>query len=406
MPYIEHKLKKDKSIMELGRTLLAPKLDVLDKFTTFAPEQFYGQEGFKETVTVPGALPAREYGWRNDRSEPIKTDVYEETTVDMTVEGPSNLYSSVKVSDEQKEYDLEGSFGRLTDAQTTALADKINARARGQIMDAPYEISIAADVRRDKILEDAEIGQDTWFNAFVQAGRRLNQLGVPSTSRTALVGSAVAASLQQSQKLTKVRGNNDDQAFSTANIGVYAGFNIVEDTANLVDPDEALVFDSSGFLFWSFAPQIPEGAVRGARTNVGGIGLRWLVDYDHGYQVDRSTWSGWSSFNYAKDFVQGFDTEGMRVHGVNPYFVRGAKIVFKDGTGGFLPGDNGADTNGRQGASADSELGRYFNGQPLKTGSTPTGNWYPSVLEGSVQIPGGEAGDGETGGEDDGEETP
>ena len=394
MAYIEHKLNDDKQVIETASYLLEGKLDVLDKFTRFAPERFYGQHGDKVTVRVPGALPAREYGWRNDRSEPIKTDVYEETTVDITVGPPTNDYSAVEITDEQAEFDLKGGFGLLLNAQTDTVANKVNQRAREEILNAPYEIAIAANVTRAQILEDAEIGQDTWFNAFVDAGRQMNQLGVPVGNRTALVGQAVAAELQKSQKLHKVQGNNSDAAFATANIGVYAGFNIVEDQAGLVDPDEALVFDQSGFQFWSHAPSIPQGAVRGARTNVGGVGLRWLVDYDHAYQVDRSTFNSWTGFNYARDFVKGRDDVGNIVYGTEPYFVRGVKLIFKDGKGGWLPGDGGNADNGRKGAAADSELARYFKRQPLKTFDMPEGKWYPNVLEGTVPV-GGDAGAGD-----------
>lgn len=393
MAYMEHKLADDKVVLETASYLLEEKLDVLDKFSRFAPERFYGQHGDKVTVRVPGALPAREYGWRNDRAEPIKTDTYEETTVDITVGPPTNDYSAVKLTDEQAEFDLKGGFGILLDAQTSTVANKVNQRAREEILNAPYEIAIAADVTRAQIENDMKIGQDTWFNAFVDAGRHMNQLGVPFGNRTALVGQAVAAELQKSQKLHKVQGNNSDAAFATANIGTYAGFNIVEDVAGLVEPDEALVFDQSGFQFWSHAPAIPQGAVRGARTNVNGVGMRWLVDYDNGYQVDRSTFNTWAGFNYARDFVKGHDNVGNVVFGTEPYFVRGVKLIFKDSNGGWTPGDGGNADNGRKGASADSELARYFNREPLKTFEAPAGNWYPGVLDGNVSVGGDTSGE-------------
>lgn len=391
MSYTEHKLAGDAEIVEAGMHLMAPKLNVLDMFSTFAPERFYGQAGDKITVRVPGALPAREYAWRNDRSEPIKTDTYEETTVDITVAPPTNDYSAVKLSDEQKKFDLGGDFGRLTDAQTSAVANKINFRARQELINAPYELAIAADVTRKAVLEAMEVNEDVWFNAFIDAGAELDKLGVPFTGRSALVGAAVAAQIQKSQKLLKIEGTNSDSVFAQANIGNYAGFTIIRDTANLVPADEALVFDRSGFQFWSYAPDIPQGAVRGGRTNVTGVGMRFLVDYDAGYQLDRATWNSWTGFNYARDFVQGHDTDQQLVRGTTPYFVRGVKLIFKDGTGGFTPGDGGSADNGRQGASATSELSRYYKGEPLKVAATPAGSWYPNVLAGSVGIEGAEA---------------
>lgn len=389
MAYIEHKLVQDKDVIGTGEYLIGPKLDVLQHFTSFAPEQFFGQDGDTVSVRIPGALPARKYGWRNDRTEPIKTDVYQETKVDMTLLPPENTYSAVKVTDEQKKYDLNGSFGRLTDAQTTTLARDINNIARGTILDAPYELAIGVDVRRAAVVAAMEINQDIYFNAFIDAGIALDRLGVPFSGRSALVGSAVAAEIMKSQKLLKVEGNNSDSIFASASIGSYAGFSIVRDQSNLVAADEALVFDSSGFLFWSYAPDIPEGAVRGARSNKNGIGLRWIVDYSAAYQMDRSTWSTWTAFDYSRDFVQGVDTENNLAYGKDPFFVRGVKLIFKDGTGGWTPGDgNAAITNDRKGADPASELALYYNNQPLRTATTPVGNWYPNVLEGTVGIEG------------------
>lgn len=380
MAYEQHVVADDKVIYETANYLLLPKLDVLNLVTRWAPERFYGQHGDKVTVRVPGALPARTYGWRNDRSEPIKVDKYEETAVDITVGLPEDDYSAVEITDEQRDFDLGGGFGPLLDAQTTTIARKVNNRVRDLITDAPYEICVAVDVRADAVKAAMEVNEDVWFNGFIEAGRELTKMGVPFTNRSAIVGSAVAAKLQKSQKLLKIEGNNSDNNFATANIGTYAGFTISEDQLGLVNPDEALVFDSSGFQFWTYAPSIPTGAARGARSNVGGVAMRWIVDYDPAYLVDRSVWNTYTGLNYSSDFVSGHDTDKNVVYGTTPYFVRGVKLRFADGTGGWKPGDGGAATNDRKGAGATSELARYYNNQPLSTASTPAGRFMPLVL--------------------------
>lgn len=380
MAYEEHVVADDKVAYETANYLLLPKLDVLNLVTRWAPERFYGQHGDTITVRVPGALPARTYGWRNDRSEPIKVDKYEETTVTLTVELPEDDYSAVEISDEQRDFDLGGSFGLLLEAQTTTIARKVNNRVRDQITNAPYEICVGVDVTQTAITAAMAKNQDVWFNGFIDAGRELTKMGVPFTNRSAIVGSAVAAELQKSQKLLKVQGNNNDGNFATANIGTYAGFTISEDQLGIVDPDEALVFDSTGFQFWTYAPSIPTGAIRGARSNIGNVAMRWIVDYDPAYLVDRSVWNTLTGLNYSSDFVQGHDTDNNVVRGETPYFVRGVKIRFADGTGGWKPGDGGAATNDRKGASATSELALYYNNQPLSTAVTPAGRFMPLVL--------------------------
>ena len=84
---------------------------------------------------------------------------------------------------------------------------------------------------------------------------------------------------------------------------------------------------------------------------------------------------------------------GNLVYGTEPYFVRGVKLIFKDGKGGWHPGDGGAVTNGRQAADPESELARYYNRQPLKSFETPEGKWYPNILEGSVPVGGDTSGE-------------
>lgn len=398
MSYTEHKVVQDRSIPTVASALVRENLPVLSMFHTFAPDKYFHQEGGKVNLKVPGALPSRKYEWRNDRRKPILVDTYEETTITLDVGAPENHYSAVELADEQKEYDLNGSFGELTVRQTTAIVNTLNSEARNQILHAPYELGIGVDVSSKAIKDARELGQDAIYNGFLKAQAKLNQMGVPSLSRAALVGSQVAMLLKQNAKLDKVQGNNSAHAFADAQLGNYAGFNIIEDTTGLVPADEALLIDASGFLFWSYAPAIPEAAIRGARTNQDGVALRWVVDYDPSYMVERSVWNSWNSFGLAKDFVIGIDTNGDTAYGTEQYFAKGVHMIFRDGTGGWEPGDGVEIDNGRKGASPESELALWFNNEPLKAGREFKGAWMPSVLRGDVQIGesvGGDAGDGE-----------
>ncbi|MDS2171615.1 hypothetical protein Q7C18_02785 [Nesterenkonia sp. CL21] len=387
MPYQEHGVTKPQVIADTGVELIEEQLSVLPLFTVEQPDNFYNAADDTIMVRIPGTLPVRTYGWRNPRTEPIKTDVYSETLVPITVNA-DNKYSSVALTDEQKEYDLEGSFGRLTAAQTKAVAEKLDHEALGILRDLPFEVGIGVDTTPEAQKALREVGQDVFFNAFVDAGEALNRMRVPFSERVALVGSRVASDIRKSNRLDRLQGDASGGALANAVLGNYAGFTIVQDLA--IPADEALIISSTGLMYWNHAPSIPEGAVKGAHANHNGVAMRWIVDYDSAYQVDRSTWSTWNGFRHVEDkLVQINEDETQKLVGEDTYFLRGAKIIFGDGTGGWEPGDgSSAGPTSRKGADADSELAKVWNGLPFE-GTLPEGRDYPNVL-GTVAARGGD----------------
>lgn len=378
MSYTEHGVVKPQVIADAGVTLLTEKLEILNRFTKENPDRFLQSHGDTVSVRVPGTLPVRQYGWRNDRSEPIKADVYQETKIDITVNA-NDLYSAVRLTDEQKAFDFGGTWGRILDAQTNAIADGLNRKALGVINSLPFEYAQAVDISTTAVKAAAEINQDVYFNAFIDAGRALDRMRVPFSERVALVGAEVAADIRKSQKLILVTGDNSGSAFSSAVLGNYAGFTVIYDAT--IKHDEALIISKTGLAFWNYAPAVPDGAKFGATASKNGVSMRWLLDYDTAFQMDRSSWNTWYGFRHAKDkLVQINEDETQMLIGQDSYFTRGAKLIFGSGTGGWAPGDGGAETNGRKGASAESELAKVWAGEPFG-GTLPEGQHYPQLLE-------------------------
>lgn len=381
MAYVPHTVVKPKLIAETGIDILGEKLDALSSLTKFVPDQFFGSEGDTVSVRVKGTLPVREYGWKNDRSEPIKTDVYKETKVDLTV-GALNTYSSTKLTDEDKKFDFNGDFGRLTDAQTDTIAEDLERRALKHILAAPFEACLAIDPSTANIKAQAEIGRDYLYNKFVEAAQILSKLRAPKDERFARVGANIAAQIRMNQKLVLANGANTDGAFNSFVIGSYAGFNCVEDPS--LPADEAIVYVKSAYQYWNYAPSIPQGAIAGAIAAKNGVQMRWIHDYDPGYQVERSTWSTWSGFAHAKDMLKAVNTdETQMLIGTQQYFLRGLKIVIGAASAGWVPGDGGVNGGERKGASPTSELGLVYTGQPF-AGTRGEGSNYPNVLDTAI----------------------
>ena len=371
MAYQNHEVVKDQVIADAGIEILGEKLDILNSFTKFSPDQYFGADGDTVSVRVKGTMPVRHYGFRNDRSQPIRTDVYKETKVDLTVSA-EDAYSSAALTDEQKKYEMDGSFGRLTDAQTDAIAEDTHRKALHVLQSAPFEACLALDPSTANIQAQHEIGRDYIYNKFVQLAQILTKLRAPAGERYARVGSTIAAELRMNNKLIQSLGDPSGSALTGFNVGQFAGFNIVEDP--FLPDDEGFIYVKSAYQFWNFAPAVPEGAVRGATTNKNGVAMTWIVDYDSSYQVDRSTWKTWRGWNFAKDMLKQVNSDETQIIiGKEQYFLRGAKIKLGAESEGFLPGDGGEAIGGRKGAAADSELGLVFAGKPF-VGSLPEGN--------------------------------
>jgi hypothetical protein len=380
MPTGQHNVVKAQKIVDTAITALNDKLSVTKTVTRNSFDVFKGQENDTISFRVPGTLPVRSYGWRNDRSEPIKTDTYTETKVDLTVQ-PENDYSSVKLIDEALEWDFGGSWGKIFNAQTTAIVRKLEFDVLDQILAAPYEALFLIDATTTNIKAQADLGRDLFFNAFADAKQAMAKMRCPMDGAIyAACGANFAAELRKNQKLGLNQGTGNEGAFANATILTYAGITAYEDF-NIPD-DECYVYAKSGMVMFNAAPQVPLGAKQGAIQNKDGFSLRWIQDYDPGYQIDRSTFSAWKGFSYVKDsLIQRNTDKTQDIVGTEQYFLRGVKISLKNATNtvGYVPGDGGAATGGRAGASATSELGKVFKGLPF-AGTLPAGEDYPNVL--------------------------
>ncbi|GAA1411919.1 hypothetical protein AUR04nite_00490 [Glutamicibacter uratoxydans] len=372
MAYVPHEPLKDQLIVDTGLNILGEKVEVLNTMTKFSPEQYLGAQGDTISVRVKGTLPVRHYGIRNDRSQPIQTDVYKETKVDMTVQ-IEDAYSSVALTEEQKAFDLKGGFGDLTDAQTDTIAEDTQRQALEHLLGATFEAQVNIDPSDANIKAAMDVGRDYIYNRLDTARMVLNKLRAPADERYVRAGSEVASILRQNQRLTRTYGDAGAQALSMYDVGNIAGFQITEDP--YMPADEAIVYVKSAYQFWNYAPGVPQGAAHGAIGNKNGIAMTWIVDYDSSYQVDRSTWKTWRAWGYAQDMLKQINTDKTQtLIGTEQYFLRGLKIKIGAEADGFLPGDGKAGVGGaRKGASATSELGLVFTGKPF-AGTLPAGN--------------------------------
>src|SRR5690606_33688143 len=126
MAYTPHDNVKAQKLSLAAVKLLERQVKVPNLFTKKGVDEFKGAEDDTLNMTVPGVLPFREYAWRNDRSQPLQLDTYSERKISVTFGG--NVYSAVELTDEQKEFDLDG-WSKLLAAQTRAVGRGLEHRA-------------------------------------------------------------------------------------------------------------------------------------------------------------------------------------------------------------------------------------------------------------------------------------
>jgi len=94
----------------LEQELLIPNL-----FQGQGVDQFKGAENDTIFMKVEGILPFHDYAWRNDRSNLIVFDENVGRTIAVTFGG--NVYSAVKLTDEQNDFDIDN-WSKLLTGQT------------------------------------------------------------------------------------------------------------------------------------------------------------------------------------------------------------------------------------------------------------------------------------------------
>ncbi|MCQ9385122.1 hypothetical protein [Brevibacterium moorei] len=387
---VKPKVLVDAAVDALGDTAVASNLVTKQGF-----EKFLGVEGDTISMRVKGTLPVREYGFRNDRSQPIVTDTIKDTVVNVKIDLTHN-YSALKLIDEDKLFDFDGSWGDLFARQIEALTNYNEFKVINQIHNAPVEYLGIVDVTAASIKEETEKHRDPIFNAIVDAKAAIKKMRTPEASFTCLCGSNFAAELIKSNRLVFAEG--DGSALSTATLGSIAGVTFVE--SNIIPEDEAYIFAKSGFVLYNAAPPAPTSAPYTASASAGGFALRWIMDYDTSFLTDRSVYDTYVGYDYTKDYIQVQNAQGQSFHSGMfedaPYFTRGIKLFLKtddnegkDASGNvveaFEPGDGKA-LNEKGNPTAGSKEGSFLdlafhNKLTELTHYTDKTQLFPGVLE-------------------------
>lgn len=312
----QHSVVKPEKLVATAVGILEQELVIPNTFLKKGIDEFKGADDDTINFKVPGVLPSHDYAWRNDRSEEIVFDEYAERKIKISFGG--NTYSAVKITDEQKDFDLTGD-DHLMEPQARAVGVGLERKAISHLNNTSFNVTIGniqANLR----------------GALVEARRVLNKFNVPTEQRVLLVGSDVEAALLLDKDMGLANTAGEGIAASklqNATLGKHYGFNIV--VSQDLAPDEAIAYVPSAFVFLSGAPSIPQSIAFGKTVSYKGLALRWLRQYNHKRFQDESVLNTFYGFNTVVDPLRYWDPaanggEGQEKITGSEYLVRAIKL--------------------------------------------------------------------------------
>jgi hypothetical protein len=269
-----------------------------------AAAEFKG--AFEDTVTL--RVPAR----RTARTRTLRAGTQiindESTELSVAVKLDTDVYNSAPITDEELTLDIVSFGTQILAPQTRAVAEGIEDVIVSKISGATYPSTI-------------ELNNSNPYATAVAARKILNDNNVPKTGRTMLVGSAVEAAMLLSDKFIKVSelGPQATAAFSESVLGRVAGFTVVQ--SNAVAEDAAYAYHRSAFVAAVMPPANPDGATMSKAISYGGIGMRWLKDYNYLTTTDRSLVDSWVGTAVVEDNLEPDES------GSEQTLLRAVKIV-------------------------------------------------------------------------------
>lgn len=313
MPTTPHILVKPQKLIATAVGMLSDELIIPQLFQKESIDKFKGAENDTVNVPVEGVLPFRDYAFRNDRTSPIEFDSITERKIPVSFGG--NVYSAVKLTDEQYDFDLNG-WSDVLRPQVKAVARGLGRRAVNTLTNQAYNVTIG----------NAGVNLR---GALIEARAVLNKFHAPTENRYMLVGSSFEAALLEVDKLVLASSVGDDRAsaaVTNATLGQLFGFKIIVDLT--IPADAAYAFASSGFIFVSGAPAVSASVPFGATTSFENIALRWVRDYDPTYMQDRSVVNTYAGFRSVTDVLVRWDNgANSEVVSTGEHFVRGIKLL-------------------------------------------------------------------------------
>lgn len=300
-----------------------------------APAEFEGAFGDTVTMRVPAQRSARTRVLR--AGTPITNDVSVEFGVDVKLD--TDVYNGAPITDEELTLDITSFGAQILMPQVRAVAEGVEDQIATQITGFTYPTAMDLDYNLAAFGVGGAANTPDWYKLAVRARKLLNDRNVPKSSRWMLVGSNVEESILLNDRFNKFDniGGSAEDALREAAIGRIAGFTVVP--SNGIPADEAYAYHRTAFVLAARAPRVPQGVSfgtsqslgraeaqqMGAAASFGGVGVRWIMDYDYTNTTDRSLTNTWTGTAPVEDPVDPANPASL--------FVMNRAVKFTDGPG-------------------------------------------------------------------------
>lgn len=265
------------------------------------PGEFQG--AFADTVTM--RVPAR----RSARTRVLRagTAITNDTSVEFGVDVKldTDVYNGAPITDEEFSLDIADFGGQILMPQIRAVAEGLEDIGIAEIEGATYPAGMTIDADASDLVVS---GNTDWYLVALRAKRLLDAQSVPGEQRTLLIALDIAEDIMRTDRFTRNDsiGAPATDALQSATLTRIAGFNVIPCTG--LDEGQAFAYHRTAFVLAARAPRVPQGVnmgtqrglaeAQGAAGSFGGIGVRWIMDYDYTNTTDRSlvnTWAGTAS---------------------------------------------------------------------------------------------------------------
>jgi P22 coat protein - gene protein 5 len=282
---------------------------------------FKGAKNDTIDIRIPSILRAREYEWRT-RTRAIEVDELEETSIPVRLD--KHVYSAVGITDEELTLDIDSWGEQVATPQIRATGERLEGYIAVAMENANYRHTVSWTPGTGD-------SDDFSFNRAANAARKfLNTENVPTTGRKLLLGANVEEAALNSPNLLKANEAAYDGTLREAVIGRIAGFDVIGNV-NSIDPDFAVAFHPTAYVFGNVAPQVPGGVSSGATMTYDSFAMRWIRDYDSDFLRDRSVYSSFAGAASVED-ARDLDENSSNYGDLTNENVRAVLVDFTPGS--------------------------------------------------------------------------
>jgi hypothetical protein len=277
------------------------------------PGEFTGALNDTVNLRVPARRVARKRTLRAGTA--IVNDVSTEFSVPVKLD--TDVYNGAPITDEELTLDITDFATQVLNPQVRAVVEGIEEEIADEIEGADYVGRNLLDPTNGAFVVS---GATDWYRVAARAARLLDDMNVPTSDRTLLVGGEVKEQITLDERFIRadsVGAEGANQLLRERTIGRIAGFNVVY--SPFIGSNDAYAYHRTAFVLVTRAPAVPAGvafaqtrsagAPGGNVGSYGGLAVRWIRDYDYTNTTDRSLVNTWVGTATVEDAVTPTDPE-------------------------------------------------------------------------------------------------